>query len=233
MHWHRVAPLLAQQFTVIVPDLPGYGESEGPDEGHERYSKREIGRALVELMQARGFDRFAVAGHDRGGRLAYRMALDHPERISHLAILDVVPTLDMAEGTSHELAMATANWFLLAQAAPFPETLIGQAPEFYLDHILDSWAGTPGALTKEARAEYAQAFRQPSFCMPCARTTAPARASIWSMTGRTAMRGGESAARCSCCGAPRARQENTSIRSPSGGDGRPTFRAGRSIAVTF
>ncbi len=161
--WHRVAPRLAQRFTVVVPDLPGYGKSEAPppDETHERSSKRAAARVLAGVMETLGFDRFAVAGHDRGGRVAFRMALDHPARVSRLAVLDVVPTLDMAEGLTHDLALRMVNWFLLAQPSPFPETLLAQAPELYVSHILDTWAGRPDALAPEARAEYVRAFGDP------------------------------------------------------------------------
>lgn len=106
--WHRVAPSLADHFTV-VPDLRGYGDSEAPtpDSEHHAYSKRAMAREMVELMQLLGFEQFAVAGHDRGGRVAYRLALNYPERIQRLATLDIVPTLDMVEMTNADLALAT------------------------------------------------------------------------------------------------------------------------------
>jgi haloacetate dehalogenase len=159
--WHRVAPRLARRFTIVAADLPGYGESEGPvpNSGHERHSKRAMGKTLVSVMRSLGFARFAVAGHDRGGRVAYRMALDDPARIERLAVLDIVPTLELVEHCSHDLAMGMTNWFLLVQPAPLPETLIGNAAAFYVNRILDSWLGPSGKLDAEARAAYVQAFR--------------------------------------------------------------------------
>jgi haloacetate dehalogenase len=161
--WHEVAPRLARRFHVVVPDLPGYGESPGPlpDDRHESYSKRALARTLVGVMAALGLTRFAVVGHDRGGRVAYRMALDRSDVVTHLGVLDVIPTLEMAEAMSHELALRTFNWFLLAQPAPLPETLIGRASDFYVNQLLDGWRGVGATLSDEARAEYLHAFRNP------------------------------------------------------------------------
>jgi haloacetate dehalogenase len=162
--WHRVAPRLATRFTVVAVDLPGYGDSAGPtpDPAHAAYSKRATAATLVTAMTALGFTRFAVAGHDRGGRVGYRMALDHPERVSRLAVLDMVPTLEMAERIDRRLALAEYHWFFLAQPHPLPETLIGGAPDFYLTHTLESWAGRRGAFDESALAEYRRCFRKPS-----------------------------------------------------------------------
>jgi len=117
---------------------------------------------MVAVMAALGFERFALAGHDRGGRVAYRLALDHPERVSRLAVLDIVPTLEMAETVDLGLAIGTYHWFFLAQPTPLPERLIAGDPAFYLDFTLDSWAGEPAALDPEARAQYRRCFRQDS-----------------------------------------------------------------------
>jgi haloacetate dehalogenase len=154
--WHRVAPRLAERFTLVIPDLPGYGDSIG-----EQYSKRAMARTLVSVMRALGHEEFAVAGHDRGGRVAYRMALDHAGAVSHLAVLDIVPTLEMVRDLTPERASGLFNWFFLAQPAPLPETLIGRAPEFYLNRILDGWLGEGASLAPEARAEYARCFGKP------------------------------------------------------------------------
>jgi haloacetate dehalogenase len=116
--WHRVAPDLLPRFTVVVPDLPGYGDSSAPRGGD--YSKRAMAEAMVGLMAELGFDRFAVAGHDRGGRVAYRLALDHPDRISRLAVLDMVPTLDMWEMMDAAMALAVYHWLFLAQPDGLP-----------------------------------------------------------------------------------------------------------------
>jgi haloacetate dehalogenase len=113
-------------------------------------------------MRMLGFERFAVAGHDRGGRVAYRMALDQPQRVRQLVLLDIVPGLEMAERCTHDLAMKLANWFLLAQPAPLPETLIGRSVEFYINQLLDSWLAPSAVLDPGARAAYVQAFRDPA-----------------------------------------------------------------------
>jgi haloacetate dehalogenase len=154
--WHRVAPRLARRFTVVAADLPGYGESRVQIPA---YSKREIGQALVRFMRGLGFERFALIGHDRGARVAYRMALDSREAVSHLAVLDIVPTLDVAEAMSYDLALEMANWFILAQPAPFPESLIAADPDFYISHVLDAWAGKAGVISDEARNAYTTPFR--------------------------------------------------------------------------
>jgi haloacetate dehalogenase len=131
--WHAVAPRLAADFTVVCADLRGYGESSKPPttDDHEPYSKRAMARDQVELMRRLGFDRFSVAGHDRGGRVAYRLALDHPERVEKLAVLDIIPTSEMWVRMDRKLGLVNWHWFFLAQPAPFPETLIGADPNAY------------------------------------------------------------------------------------------------------
>jgi haloacetate dehalogenase len=162
--WHKVAPHLAESFTVVVPDLRGYGDSAAPapDAHHVVYSKRAMAQDLVDVMTTLGFEQFGLAGHDRGGRVAYRLALDHPTRVRGLAVCDMVPTLDEAERTDWRLALSTYHWFFLAQPAPLPETLIGYAPDFYLQHTLHSWAGNLEAIAPEAMAEYVRCFRRPT-----------------------------------------------------------------------
>ncbi|MBI2466610.1 MAG: alpha/beta fold hydrolase, partial [Candidatus Rokubacteria bacterium] len=162
--WHRVGPALASAVTVVAADLPGYGDSTGPDPDRDRqaFAKRATAATLVEVMQALGFARFAVAGHDRGGRVAYRMALDHPGRVTRLAVLDIVPTLDMVEMTDRDLALATYHWFFLAQPHPLPERLIGGDPDFYLEWTIGRWLGRPGGIDPAALAEYRRCFRKPS-----------------------------------------------------------------------
>jgi haloacetate dehalogenase len=162
--WHRVAPALAGAFTVVAADLPGYGDSTGPDpDGQpQAYAKRATAAAMVEAMRTLGFSRFAVAGHDRGGRVAYRMALDHPARVSRLAVLDIIPTLDMLEMTDRWLAFANYHWFFLAQPHPLPERLIGSDPDFYLERTVERWLGRPGGIELAALAEYRRCFRKAS-----------------------------------------------------------------------
>ena len=133
--WHKIAPRLAEDFSLVIPDLRGYGDSSKPPDGenHFGYSKRSTAQDQVEVMTHLGFKQFAVVGHDRGGRVAHRMALDHPERVTKLAVLDIVPTHKLYHNVNKEFATAYYHWFFLIQAAPFPETLIGNDPEFYLN----------------------------------------------------------------------------------------------------
>jgi haloacetate dehalogenase len=133
--WHAAAPLLADSFRVVVVDLPGYGRSfrPAPAADHRPHSKRVLADDLVQLMRALGHERFAVAGHDRGGRIGYRMALDTPERVSALAVLDVVPTGDVWARADADLALLYWHWSFLAQPAPLPERLIGADPGAFFD----------------------------------------------------------------------------------------------------
>ena len=129
------APALARHFSLIIPDLPGYGWSDAPasDAEHAPYTKRAMARAMIEVMEALGHARFRLAGHDRGGRVAYRLALDHPGRLAQLAVLDIVPTWAMWHRMDARLANRAWHWMFLALPAPFPETLIGKAALFYFD----------------------------------------------------------------------------------------------------
>jgi haloacetate dehalogenase len=131
--WHRIAPLLARDFTVIAPDLRGYGGSAKPDStpDHETYSKRRMAQDQIALMRHFGFARFAVAGHDRGGRVAYRLALDHPTAVSCLAVLDIVPTGEMYRRADMAFGLGYWHWFFLPQPEPLPERMIGADPEAY------------------------------------------------------------------------------------------------------
>ena len=158
--WHRVAPLLAERFTVVAPDLRGYGDSFKPagDDRHETYSKRTMARDMVSVMSALGFDRFFVAGHDRGARVGHRMALDHPDRVSRLAVIDIVPTHHLFATADTAFGGAYYHWFFLSQAPPLPETLIDGSAMFFLNTTLQRWSATPGAITPEARAEYERCF---------------------------------------------------------------------------
>jgi haloacetate dehalogenase len=160
--WRRVAPVLAEDFTVVAADLPGYGDSVAPDHDghHEPFSKRAMAQQLVEAMGALGASRFAVIGHDRGARVAYRMALDHPDRVFALGVLDVVPALEVYEHLTYPAARQMVNWFLLAQPAPLPEELIRADPDRYLTHILGSWGGAE-SIEREVLDEYARCFRNP------------------------------------------------------------------------
>ncbi len=168
--WRKVAPQLAGTHAVVAPDLRGYGNTVAPPGGPrgEGYSKREMAGELVSLMQILGFDRFAVVGHDRGARVAYRMALDHPTRVERLVVLNVLPTVDQFERMAAETALDYYPWFFLAQPAPLPERLIGSSAEFFLRHTLASWGGIPGAIDPEAVATYVRAFSPAMIAAVCA-----------------------------------------------------------------
>lgn len=161
--WHKVAPALAKHFTLVIPDLPGYGDSIGPapDTIHQAYAKRAMATDLCALMDQLGYPQFALAGHDRGARVGYRLALDHPTRVSRLAMLDIVPTLDNWEAMGWRESLSGYHWSFLAVPAPLPERLIGNDPAFYLEHLLSRWAGRREALDDAAVAEYYRAFRRP------------------------------------------------------------------------
>ena len=140
--WHRVAPALAERCTVVCADLRGYGDSGRPasDPEHAAYSKRATAQDMVEVMTDLGFARFSLAGHDRGGRVAHRLALDHPERLESLAVLDIVPTRTVFRATDQALATAYYHWFFLSQPYDLPERLIGADPVYYLRRKLGAWA---------------------------------------------------------------------------------------------
>ena len=135
--WHRIAPALAEDFTVVLTDLRGYGASSKPSSlpDHWPYTKRAMARDQVAVMHALGFDRFAVCGHDRGGRVGYRMALDHPERVTRLAVLDIVPTGEVLMRADRAFGLGYWHWFFLAQPAPTPERMIGADPDAYYRHF--------------------------------------------------------------------------------------------------
>ncbi|MDQ4106938.1 MAG: alpha/beta hydrolase [Actinomycetota bacterium] len=161
--WHRVAPRLAESFTVVAADLRGYGDSSKPPGGedHAAYSKRAMAQDQVEAMEALGFDSFAVVGHDRGARVAHRMALDHPDRVRKIAVLDIVPTREVFAAVGKELATAYYHWFFLIQPYDLPERLIGADPIYYLRKKLGGWGTDLQTFASEALAEYERCFRDP------------------------------------------------------------------------
>ena len=168
--WRRVAPRLAERRTVVAPDLPGYGASAAPASGPhgEGFSKRDMAAAIAGLMTALGHERFAVVGHDRGARVAYRLAIDHPERVTHVAVLNTVPTIDQFERIGDDPSLGYWPWFLLAQPAPFPERLLEADPEGVLEHVFATWSADPAAIDAEARAVYRNALNPATIAAMCA-----------------------------------------------------------------
>jgi haloacetate dehalogenase len=163
--WHKVAPELARHFTLVIPDLRGYGQSSVPasDDRHLVYSKRSMAADCLSVMRTLGHERFLLAGHDRGGRVAYRLALDHPSAVVRLATLDIVPTWSAWADATRTTSVGRFHWALLAQPKPFPETLIGHDPMFFLEHMLAAWteAKNLSAFSREALVHYRASFSQP------------------------------------------------------------------------
>ena len=162
--WRSVAPLLARNFTVVCADLRGYGRSGCPPStaDHAPYAKRAMAQDMVTVMERLGFARFSVAGHDRGGRVAYRMALDHPNRIDRLAVLDIVPTATVWDRADARFALAFWPWSLLAQPEPLPERILAAATEAIVDNALGRWGSPSTVFPPEVRAAYVQALADPT-----------------------------------------------------------------------
>ena len=160
VNWHKVAGELAKDYTVILPDLRGYGDSSKPEGGENsvNYSFRAMALDQVEVMHHLGFDSFFVAGHDRGGRVVHRLCLDHPNSVRKATVMDVAPTLTMYRDTTKEFATKYVWWFLQIQPFPFPEHLISLDPAYYLKEHLQVQNKTPGAITPEALAEYLRCY---------------------------------------------------------------------------
>lgn len=161
--WHRIAPVLAEHFTVVLPDLRGYGDSAKPPGGHRHsaYAKRALAEDQVRVMETLGFSRFRVAGHDRGARVAHRLCLDHPERVERAAVIDIVPTTTVYEQTDMAMATAYFHWFFLIQPADLPERLIGADPDHWFDRIVHLRPGGE-PFDPVALAEYKRCFREPA-----------------------------------------------------------------------
>jgi haloacetate dehalogenase len=162
--WHKVADELAQRHTLVMPDLRGYGDSSKPrgTADHANYSKRVMAQDMIATMNALGFASFYLCGHDRGGRVAHRLALDHQEAVKKLMLIDISPTRTMYEQTDMAFATYYYHWFFLIQPAPLPETLIGGNARFFLDYTLGSLGSKgKGYIDAEAMAEYRRCFCQP------------------------------------------------------------------------
>jgi haloacetate dehalogenase len=167
--WGRIAPGLSRRHRVVMPDLRGYGASEAPPGGPhgEGYTKREMAGELIQLMVALGHAKFAVVGHDRGARVAFRLALDHPDRVIRVALLNVVPTLEQFERMGAGPSLGYWPWFVLAQPAPFPERMLAADPAAVLQHVFDTWASRPGAIGPESREAYLRAMTTSTIAAMC------------------------------------------------------------------
>ena len=161
--WHKIAPLLIKDFTVVVADLRGYGDSDKPPTSadHAVYSKRAMAADMIAVMAALGHQKFFVAGHDRGGRVAHRLARDYPQAVERLAVLDIAPTAMMYDTTDMQFATNYYHWFFLIQPAPFPETLIGHDPKFFLESKMRHWGKDRSAITDDAFDDYLRCFSNP------------------------------------------------------------------------
>ena len=162
--WHRVAARLATEFTVVLTDLRGYGSSGKPpgSDSHIEYAKRTMAADQVEVMRLLGFEQFAVVGHNRGARVGHRLARDHRDRVTRLAVLDIVPTLEVFRTADEHMGRVYYHWFFLAQPYPLPETLIASDPEFYLRWCLTRWSADPSAYEPDAMADYVRAWSDPA-----------------------------------------------------------------------
>ena len=158
--WHKVAPILAEQFSVVVPDLRGYGDSDKPFEidNLELYSKRSMAKDQVEIMEKLGFESYHVVGHDRGARVGHRLTLDNASKVRSITSLDVVPSETAFKNMNSDLSFAWFHWHLMRQPYPLPETLIGNSAKTYLDFLFETWTAVENAITPEAYKEYLRCF---------------------------------------------------------------------------
>jgi len=161
--WRKVTPILSQDYTLVCPDLRGYGDSDKPpsDVIHRNYSKKEMAKDQAELMELLGFKEYIVIGHDRGARVAHRMGLDYQDKISKMVLMDIVPTNHVFENANMTLATRYYHWFFLIQKSPFPEKLIGKDPEFYLRSKLFMWGLNEQYISEDIINEYLRCFSNP------------------------------------------------------------------------
>lgn len=162
--WRKVAPQLAKNYTVILPDLRGYGDTDKPEStpDHRPYSKKEMAKDLIALTQSLGIDRFAFVGHDRGARVGHRLALDYPDAVTKAVFVDIAPTATMYELTNKEFATKYFWWFFLIQPEPFPEKLIGFDPEYFLHHHINGQIKIKGVVEEKAFKEYLRCYKNPA-----------------------------------------------------------------------
>lgn len=161
--WRKVAPLLAQKYTVVLPDLRGYGDTDKPEStpDHRPYSKKEMAKDLISLMKLLNRPTFAFVGHDRGARVGHRLALDYPESVTKAVFVDIAPTATMYALTNKEFATKYFWWFFLIQPEPFPEKLIGFDPDYFLHHHIDGQIKIKGCVEDKAFNEYLRCYKDP------------------------------------------------------------------------
>ncbi|QDP97605.1 alpha/beta hydrolase [Microlunatus elymi] len=159
--WRSVVPLLADRFQLVCPDLPGYGDSARLGDAPQSFDEALLGRHMVKLMHQLGYERFAVVGHDRGGLVAFRAALDDPDSVTHLGVLDILPTVDNWAALQGPGGVFAFHLYLLAQPTDLPERLIGADPDVFFGHFLDTWTEVPGAIPPDVRAHYLSAAGRP------------------------------------------------------------------------
>jgi haloacetate dehalogenase len=236
--WHRIAPELARDFTVICADLRGYGASDKPASApdHGPFGKTAMARDMVAVMERLGFARFSVAGHDRGGRVAYRLALDHPERVQRVALLDIIPTGEAFARADARFALGFWPWSLLAQPEPLPERLILADPAAVIDDALTGWGSQGSHFPAEVRAAYVDALRDPAGVHAICEEYRAAVTLDRVRDDADRAAAGSSLHRCWHCGAPAVRStRGTRTRaghSGSGAGGDATCAAARSRAGT-
>jgi pimeloyl-ACP methyl ester carboxylesterase len=221
--WHKVAPQLAEQFSVVVPDLRGYGDSGRPPDGeqHENYSFPAMAQDQVDVMRHYGHERFLVAAHDRGARATRRLCLDHPESVEKAVLMDIAPTLTMYEGTNQEFATKYMWWFFLIQPFPVPEHMIALDPKFYLQTVFDDLNKTSGAIPPDVMSEYTRAFQIRRRFTPPVRISKPPRASAWTWIEPMTRPARRSHAHFMCFGPGRERSACCGMCSPPGEQSAP------------
>lgn len=229
--WRKVAPTFARDRRVILVDLRGYGDSSKPESmpDHRPYSKRVMAEDLAQLLKVLGVERCDFVGHDRGGRVGHRFALDWPELVRKAVFVDIAPTKTMYERTEKEFATRYFWWFFLIQPEPFPEKLINFDPEYFLRHHIGGQLKIPGSLEEEVFQEYCAATEIPRRVMPFAKTTARPPRSTSKTTRRTPI--SASRRRSFCSGADAARSESSTTSSTPGATRRSGLPAGRLTAA--
>jgi haloacetate dehalogenase len=236
LSWHKIAPRLASEFTVVATDLRGYGDSEKPPGGedHSGYSFRAMAQDQVEVMASLGFERFYAAGHDRGARVLHRMCLDHPKKVARAAILDIIPQHHLLNNVTRQWGTFSWHWFFMIQPYDFPERLMGADPDYFIEKKLAKTKQGLSFFDPAAIAEYKRYFRNPATVHAMCEDYRATMASTSTWTARISPPGARLPVRCCCYGAPPGASAATTSRWRFGRAMRPTFApARRSLAGTI